>query len=184
MLKKMLCAAVLVLLPSVALADTVANKEIARGFYQDLWFSDNTDKYSQYVADTYTIHDIGGLSGVKEPAVTQKEIADFFHDNAKMTGEIDFMIAEGDLVATRWFARSEPTTMQGKIMIGELELPIINVIRIEDGKIVEFWNHRHDIDTPQTMRYTMQGFLFGILIALIPTIYAFILRRRLKKKLI
>ena len=171
----------LMVFSQAALADTEANKEIARGFYEDLWFSDNTDKYAQYVADTYTVHDIGGLKGVREPAVIQKEIADFFHDNAKMTGEIDFMVAEGDLVATRWFARSEPTTMQGKLMIGKLELPIINVVRIEDGKIVEFWNHRHDIDTPQTMQHTMKGFLFGVLIALIPTIYVFILRRRLKR---
>jgi hypothetical protein len=27
------------------------------------------------------------------------------------------------------------------------DLPIINVFRLRDGKILEIWNHRHDTDT-------------------------------------
>lgn len=182
-LKFILCLVTSLLVPVLALASDAteaANKEIALRFYQDLWFSDRTDNYADYVAETYTVHDIGNRKNVTEPAITQKEIADFFHDNATMSGEIEFMVAERDLVATRWIARSDPTTFQGRMMLGKAEIPIINVVRIKDGKIVEFWNHRHDIDTPQTMQYTMKGFLFGILIALIPAVYAFFLRRKIK----
>ena len=57
---------------------------------------------------------------------------------------------------------------------------IINVFRIKDGKIVEIWNHRHDIDTPQTMRFTIKGLLVGLLIALVPTFFAFRFKRKLK----
>lgn len=66
-------------------------------------------------------------------------------------------------------------------MFGSGTIPIINVFRINnDGKIVEIWNHRHDIDTPQTMKFTIKGLLLGLLIALIPTIIAFRLKRKLK----
>lgn len=75
----------------------VRNKEIARAFYEDLWFSRNTDRFADYVADTYVVHDIGDRKGVTEPAVEQKNIADFFWKHGDLSGEIDFQIAEGDL---------------------------------------------------------------------------------------
>ncbi|MDM9629988.1 nuclear transport factor 2 family protein [Robiginitalea aurantiaca] len=160
---------------------TEINKEIAGNFYKDLWFSNNTDKYIKYVADTYTVHDIGDRKGVTEPAVEQKNIADFFWANGDLKPKFDFQIAEGDLVATRWIASYEPKTLTGKIFIGSKPIPIINVLRFENGKIVEFWNHRHDIDTNQTMKYVLKGLLIGLLIALVPSIYAFRLRRKFRK---
>ena len=61
------------------------------------------------------------------------------------------------------------------------KISIINVVRIKNGKIVEFWNHRHDIDTPQTMKFTFKGLLIGLFIALIPTFFAFRFKRQLKR---
>ena len=157
------------------------NKEIAKNFYQDLWFSNNTDKYSDYVADEYVVHDIGDRKGVTEPAIEQKIIADRFWNNGSWESKINYQIAEGDLVATRWVATYEPSSLLGHLMIGSGTIPIINVFRINDeGKIVEIWNHRHDIDTPQTMKFTIKGLLIGLLIALIPTVIAFRLKRKLK----
>lgn len=161
-------------------ADTQDNKQLAQNFYEDLWFSNNTERYTHYIADTYVVHDIGERKNVTEAAIEQKEIADFFWDNGTMTGKIDFQIAQDDLVATRWTARFEPNTLKGKFLIGKGDIPIINVFRFKDGKIVEIWNHRHDIDTPQTLQYTIKGLLTGLLIALIPLIWALRLRRRLK----
>jgi len=157
------------------------NKEIAKNFYQDLWFSNNTDKYSDYVADEYVVHDIGDRKGVTEPAIEQKIIADRFWNNGSWESKINYQLAEGDLVATRWVATYEPSSLLGHLMIGSGTIPIINVFRINDeGKIVEIWNHRHDIDTPQTMKFTIKGLLIGLLIALIPTVIAFRLKRKLK----
>ncbi|MGB3798594.1 MAG: hypothetical protein WA952_02195 [Lewinella sp.] len=59
---------------------TEINKQIARGFYHDLWFQNTTDTYHKYVADEYTVHDIGSRKGVVETAAEQKRIADFFWD--------------------------------------------------------------------------------------------------------
>jgi len=160
---------------------TDINREIARNFYQDLWFTNNTDNYKKYVADEYVVHDIGDRKGVTEPAIEQKKIADFFWENGEFDSKIDYQIAEGDLVATRWTGSFKANTLFGRIAL-ETDKPIsiINVFRIKDGKIVEFWNHRHDIDTPQTLKFTIKGLIIGLIIALIPTILLFRLRRKLK----
>ncbi len=157
------------------------NKALALAFYEDLWFSRNTDRYEDYLADTYVIHDIGDDKGLTEPAITQMEIADFFWANGNMSGEIDYQIADGDLVATRWTWQFEPTTFLGRILKGRDDLPIINVFRFEEGRIVEIWNHRHDIDTGMPLRFTIKGFFYGFLLALIPFAWVIALRRRLKK---
>lgn len=155
------------------------NKEIARNFYQDLWFTNNTEKYKDYVADEYVVHDIFERKGLTEPAIEQKHIADMFWENGELNGVIDYQIAEGDLVATRWQASLKPNTLFGKVL-GMEKLAIINVFRIKDGKIVEIWNHRHDIETNQTVKFVIKGLLIGLLIALIPTFIAFRLRKKLR----
>ncbi len=157
------------------------NKEIARKFYEDLWFSDKTGNYSKYVADEYMVHDIGDRKGVIEPAIEQKKIADFFHSKGNMTGTIDYQIAEGDLVATRWQLKFQPTSFLFRIMGGQNQIPIINVFRFKDGKIVEIWNHRHDIDTGQGNIPFAKGLGIGLLIALIPAFLAMRYKRKLKK---
>ena len=158
------------------------NKEIARNFYQDLWFTDNTDKYTDYVAEEYVVHDIGDRKGVTEPAIEQKIIADRFWEGGSWDSKIDYQIAEGDLVATRWTANYQAESFMAKVMFGTSSIPIINVFRIEDGKIVEIWNHRHDIDTNVPLVFIGgKGFLLGLLVALFPTILAFRYKRKLKK---
>lgn len=158
-----------------------SNKQIALKFYNDLWATNNTDKYTETVAEFYVVHDIGERKNVTEPAIQQKNIADFFWENGDLEFMLDYQVAEGDLVMTRWSANFKPKTLFGKFFIGKGNIPIINVLRIKNGKIVEFWNHRHDIDTPQTMKFTFKGLLIGLFIALIPTFFALRLRRKLKK---
>lgn len=138
----------------VATAETPTldrNKETARQFYQDLWFTNNTDMYSKYVADFYVVHDIGPAKGVTEPAITQKQIADVFHEFGDLTGEIDYQIAEGDKVATRWIVKLDPTEEAKALGMTPVDgVAIINVFRFnEEGKIVEIWNHRHDVELPR-----------------------------------
>ncbi len=157
------------------------NKRLAREFYENLWFTNNTGTYADYVADTYVVHDTGDRKGLSEPAIEQKHIADFFWANGELSGEIDYQIAEGDYVATRWRARMEPKTLLGRILMNDDDLPIINVFRFENGKIVEIWNHRHDIDTGQTLVFKAQGFAAGLVPGVLVLAYAWTLRRRLKR---
>ncbi len=157
------------------------NKEIARNFYKDLWSTNNTGTYADYVADEYVVHDIGDRKGVTEPAIEQKAIADRFWQGGQMNVKLDWQIAEGDMVVTRSIFEYKAESLLSKIMYGTGNIPIINVFRIKDGKIVEIWNHRHDIDTNLPIVFIGgKGFLFGLLVALIPTIIAFRLRKKLK----
>jgi predicted SnoaL-like aldol condensation-catalyzing enzyme len=157
------------------------NAAIAREFYEALWFSDNTDRYDEFMADKYVVHDTGDRKNVTEPAIEQKRIADFFHSQGEMTGSIDFQIAQGDLVATRWQWRLKPETLMFKLLGGSNQIPIINVFRLNDaGKIVEIWNHRHDIDTGVANFKFLGGLAVGLAIALIGWILALVLWRKLK----
>jgi predicted SnoaL-like aldol condensation-catalyzing enzyme len=134
------------------------------------------------VAEEYVVHDTGDRKNVTEPAIRQKRIADFFWSLGELSGEIDYQIAEGDLVATRWTLHFQPDTLRGWAMLGEHSLPIINVFRISDGKIVEIWNHRHDIDTGKMRIHWLKGFGVGMVIALALGIYAWRLHRQLKRE--
>ena len=164
----------------IKMSQTEVNKEVARNFYHDLWFTNHTDNYKKYVADEYVVHDIGDRKGVTETAIEQKNIADFFWKNGEFDSKIDYQIAEGDLVATRWTGSFKANTLFGRMALETKEpISIINVFRIQDGKIIEFWNHRHDIETPQTLRFTIKGLFIGFIIALIPTILTFRLRKKL-----
>ncbi|QLE01729.1 ester cyclase [Galbibacter sp. BG1] len=167
--------------PYDSISQIEKNKKLVKGFYEDLWATDNTQNYSKYLADEYVVHDIGERKNVTEPAIEQKIIADRFWDNGTNKVTIDYQIAEGDLVATRWHMAYQPESFFGKVLFGSGSIPIINVFRIQNGKIVEIWNHRHDIDTNQTLRFTLKGLLIGLLIALIPTIWAFRMQKKLKR---
>lgn len=154
------------------------NKALARAFYEDLWFSDRTDRFDRYVADEYVVHDIGERKNVTEAAIRQKEIADYFHAQGNMNGSIDFQIAEGDLVATRWQAKFDPTSLWFRLLGGREQFPIINVFRFRDGKIVEIWNHRHDIDTGRGNIPFVKGLGIGLVFAFIGWGIAFVQWRR------
>jgi predicted SnoaL-like aldol condensation-catalyzing enzyme len=140
-----------------------------------------TDRYDRYVADEYVVHDIGDRKGVVEPAIEQKHIADFFHANGTMTGSMDYQIADGDLVATRWQWRFQPRSWRFRIMGGREQIPIINVFRFQDGKIVEIWNHRHDIDTGLGNFPFVRGLGIGLFVAVLGWGTALVLWRRERK---
>ena len=113
------------------------NKALARRFYEQVWFSRNMEAVDEIFAPTYIAHDTGDRKGITEPAEEQKNTAETFWNNGNMSGTIDFQIAEGDLVATRWQWDYEPTSWWMKLVAGRRPLPIINVFRFKDGKVVE-----------------------------------------------
>jgi predicted SnoaL-like aldol condensation-catalyzing enzyme len=165
------CLILLLASPAVAFAqDEDANKALARRFYEEVWFSRNSAAVNELVASSYVVHDIGNRKGVREPAGEQKLTADRFWENGVMSGRIDLQIAEGDLVATRWQWDYRPQTwfMTIAMLGGRNPVPIINVFRFQDGKIVEIWNHRHDIDVGFAANILrLQGFGVGVMSAAI-----------------
>jgi predicted SnoaL-like aldol condensation-catalyzing enzyme len=171
-----LCLIVVFMAPTVLSAQNEeTNKALARRFYEQLWFSRGSAGAGDLVASSYVIHDIGERKGVREPVEEQKLTADRFWENGAMGGSIDFQIAEGDLVATRWQWDYRPQTWLMKLAMlgGRNPVPIINVFRFQDGKIVEIWNHRHDIDVGFAANILrLQGFGAGVLSAVIVVVGA------------
>jgi predicted SnoaL-like aldol condensation-catalyzing enzyme len=157
------------------------NKQLARKFYEQVWFSRNLSVVDELFAPTYVAHDIGDRKGVTEPADEQKKTADFFWQHGEMKGSIDYQIAEGDLVATRWNWEYKPHSWWMKLLGGREQIPIINVFRFKEGRIVEIWNHRHDIDTGFANIKFVMGLAAGLIPSLILGIVAFVLWRRLRK---
>lgn len=157
------------------------NKALARRFYEEVWFKNNPAVVDELVAPTYVAHDIGDRKNSMEPAEEQKKIAQFFWDRGTMTGNVDYQIAEGDLVATRWQWYFKPTVWWMKIIGGEEHIPIINVFRIRDGKIVEVWNHRHDIDTGIGNFIFVKGLAVGLIPSIALLVVAFILWRKVRR---
>jgi len=174
---------VLLLTPTLLFAGEIEeqNKALARRFYEEAWFKNNPGVVDELFAPTYIAHDIGNRKNSMEQASEQKEIAQYFWDRGSMTGSIDYQIAEGDLVATRWQWYFEPTVWWMKILGGKEHIPIINVFRFRDGKIVEVWNHRHDIDTGRANFIFVKGLVVGLLPSLVLLVFLFIIWRRLRQ---
>jgi predicted SnoaL-like aldol condensation-catalyzing enzyme len=163
--------AVFSLTPVVIAGETEeANKALARRFYEQIWFARNPSAVDELFAPTYIAHDIGERKNSMEPASEQKKIAEFFWERGTMTGSIDYQIAEGDLVATRWQWHFKPEVWWMRLLGGREQIPIINVFRFRDGKIVEIWNHRHDIDTVQANFIFVKGMMVGLIPALLMAI--------------
>jgi steroid delta-isomerase-like uncharacterized protein len=122
------------------------NKARVRRFYDEVWARGNLDAADELFADDYERH---LRAGEPSPGPEgQKQIAAAFRTAfPDLTWDVDFVIAEGDLVAGRWTAAGthlgpwagvEPT---GKSM----RFSGINVFRFADGRVVEIWNHRDDL---------------------------------------
>lgn len=71
--------------------------ELARQFYQQVWFSDHPGVVDQLFVPEYVIHDTGGIDGFIEPAEMQKGIVGFLRENGQISGTIDYQIVQGDL---------------------------------------------------------------------------------------
>jgi steroid delta-isomerase-like uncharacterized protein len=118
------------------------NKAVARRFLEI--FSDgNTDGLDEIVAadvvdhDPYNPHADEGLEGAKKTIAMYREA---FPD---LTFEIEFQVAEGDYVVSRWVGTG---THDGELMgmapsHNKSTVTGIGVDRIQDGKIVETWNN-------------------------------------------
>lgn len=78
-------------------------------------FGLQTIRTTKYIANQYVVHDIGDRKGVTEPAIEQKNIADFFWKQGEFECKIDCQIIEGDLVSTRWTGSFKANKLFGRI---------------------------------------------------------------------
>ncbi len=117
------------------------NKAVARRFFE-IFSEGNVDALDEILAsdavthDPYDPHADEGLEGAK------KTISMYREAYPDISFEVEFQVAEGDMVATRWTGTG---THEGSLMGMEptgnkTTTTGIGIDRIEDGKIVETWN--------------------------------------------
>ena len=130
------------------MTDLERNKSVLRRFYEEFWTNGNVDVIDEIIADDYVDHQPlpdtpAGKAGFVDLIRIWKR---GFPDGGET---VDALIAEGDLVVGRFTFRGTHTgEFMGIAPTGRsVTMTGIDVARIVDGKIVEFWyaEQLHDL---------------------------------------
>ena len=135
-------AAVLVAMPAFA-ADIEANKKIVVDFYEKALNQKDFEAAAQHFGPRYIQHNPAvpdGPDGLKRLVALLKEK----FPNSK--SEIKRVIAEGDLVMLHVHSVREP---------GQHGRAIVDIFRVENGKIVEHWDVVQDVPEKAANTNTM-----------------------------
>jgi len=103
-----------------------SNKKMVTEFYQDLFGNKNPDAINKYIGDKYIQHN-PGLTDGKEALLQAVKV--WFKDAPKEKVDFQHVAADGNLVWLHVRSKSGPKTRA-----------IVDIFRIENGKIVEHWD--------------------------------------------
>ena len=125
------------------------NKAAALRWSQELWGQGNLAVADDIIAPDYVRHDPGdpfpahGPEDVKRIVAMLRSMLPDFHIT------VEAMIAEGDLVVSRYTATATDTVgYMGMPATGKtIRTPAIQIFRFSNGKIVESWAARDDLGT-------------------------------------
>lgn len=113
---------------------TDENKRIATEFYMALTTDKDPDTVSRYLGDVYTEHD-PRLESTPESLL---RLAKFRADNfPSARNDIKVTVAQGNLVGFH---------VHSVLVPGELGRNLVDILRIEDGKVVEHWGTAQNIE--------------------------------------
>lgn len=120
------------------------NKEIVTSFY-NLAFRDHKieEAFARYGGNKYIQHNPLIPDG-KEVVI--KFFSGYFKANPTARNEIKHVIAEGDLVVLHVLSKKNPTD-QGRA--------VMDMFRVENGKVVEHWDVIQDIPSKAANNNTM-----------------------------
>lgn len=130
---KTLLSFFLVVISSYSFADLnplEANKQLVKNFYKDIIILRNTELVDQYIGDTYIQHNPGIADG-KQALVKAIKSWGPASDTAAEDTEIVRAIAEDDLVVLHVHMKAWRKPRGTALM---------DIFRVEDGKIVEHWD--------------------------------------------
>ena len=117
-----------------------ANKAIAIAFYNAALNEKDWEKASKYIGSRYVQHNqaaVDGLEGIKAHIENLKKNFPLNH------GEIKRAIADGDLVALHIHVKRSPDV---------LGFAVVDIFRIENGKVVEHWDVVQRIPEPKDVK--------------------------------
>jgi steroid delta-isomerase-like uncharacterized protein len=138
---------------------TEANKALIRRFYEEVWHRGNLDVADEVFAPGYVRHDFRGSEPEPGPEGQKRIAADFRAAFPDLSFEIDFLLAEDDLVAGRWTATGTHLGSWADIAATgrTMRFSAVNVFRFADGKVVEIWNHRDDLGLMEQLGAAVYG---------------------------
>ncbi len=128
------------------------NKTIAQRFNEDIWGTGDEAALKELFAPDFVDH--GALPGQTPDREGHKQILAAFRSAfPDLNVTTEDIVAEGDKVVTRWTARG---THQGELMgippTGkEVRIKGIDVLRIEEGRMVERWAEYNDLEVMQQL---------------------------------
>lgn len=123
---------------------TEDNKAIIRRLIEEVWNQKDLTVADELIASTHVDHTFGGppelppaLDGFKQWATGIHTAVSDIHYTA------EDMIAEGDIVVTRWTGRGTHTgDLPGIPATGDsVAVAGVSIDRFENGQIVESWGH-------------------------------------------
>jgi predicted SnoaL-like aldol condensation-catalyzing enzyme len=133
MLRALLAATILGVAAPAFAADLEANKKVVVDFYEKALNQKDYDAAAKYFGPRYIQHNPlvpNGPDGLKALVTLLKDKFPNAHS------EIKRVIAEGDLVVLHVHAVREP---------GQRGRAIVDIFRVENGKIVEHWDVIQDV---------------------------------------
>jgi steroid delta-isomerase-like uncharacterized protein len=125
------------------------NKVTARRWSEELWNKGNLAVADEIIAADYVRHDPGDPFPAKGPDDVKRIVAMLRSMLSDFTITVDAVIAEGDMVVSRYTATATDTRgYMGLPPTGKtIRTPAIQIFRFANGKIVESWAARDDLGT-------------------------------------
>ena len=139
-MKKLLAALLIAFALPAHAADLEANKKAVVEFYEAGLNKKDFEAASKYFGPKYIQHNPGAPDGIEGFRGFVNFLKEKFQNSKS---EIKRVFAEGDFVILHVHAVREPGT-RGRA--------IVDIFRLENGKIVEHWDVAQDI--PETMPHT------------------------------
>ena len=143
MLKPLLVAALIVFAGPAFAADLEVNKKIVVDFYEKGLNQKDYDAAAKYFGPRYIQHNPGAANGPEG----FKRLVGFLKEKFPAShNEIKRVIAEGDLVVLHVHSTRQP---------GERGRAIVDIFKVENGKIVEHWDVIQDVPEKSANDNTM-----------------------------
>ncbi len=107
---------------------TQSNKILIKDFYREVFDEKEIDKADKYIATNYIQHNPWAGDGLE---AFKQFFAFYFKENPNFSMSIKRIIAEGDLVAVHVLGQQDNN---------DVGSAVIDIYRVQDGKIVEHWD--------------------------------------------
>jgi len=128
---------------------TEQNKITARRWSEDLWGRGNLAIADEIIAPDYVRHDPGDPFPAHGPEEVKRIVTMLRTTLPDLNIEIEAMVAEGDMVVTRYTATATDTVgYMGMAPTGKkIRTTAMQFFRFENGKVAESWAVRDDLGT-------------------------------------